>query len=70
MSAQSANSRHSDSLLRMKDVRRRTGLSATTVYRRVAAKTFPPKVPIGEGCVGWYESEIDAFVANPAGYKA
>ena len=27
-------------------------------------------VPIGEGCAGWYESEIDAFVANPVSCKA
>jgi predicted DNA-binding transcriptional regulator AlpA len=36
----------------------------------MAAKTFPPKVQIGEGCVGGYESDIDAFVANPMEYRA
>jgi prophage regulatory protein len=62
--------RRGDSLLRMADVRRRTGLSRTTIYRRVDAKTFPTKVQISEGIVAWYESDIDAFVSNPAGYKA
>ena len=62
--------RRNDSLLRMKEVRRRTGLSRTTIYRRLDAKTFPPKVQISEGIVAWYKSDIDAFVANPSGYKA
>ncbi|WP_235512532.1 helix-turn-helix transcriptional regulator [Sphingomonas sp. Leaf17] len=62
--------RSSDSLLRIADVRRRTGLSTATVYRRVQAKTFPPKVQIGPAAVAWYKSDIDAFVANPLTYRA
>jgi prophage regulatory protein len=62
--------RRTDSLLRMKDVKRRTGLSVATVYRREAAKTFPPKVRLGPKSVAWYQSDIDAFVADPLGYRA
>lgn len=62
--------RRHDRLLRMRDVRRRTGLSVATVYRREAAGTFPKKVRLGPKSVAWYESDIDAFVADPSGYAA
>jgi prophage regulatory protein len=58
-----------DSLLRISEVRRRTGLSRATIYRRVEAKTFPPKVRLGPKSVAWYNGDIDAFVADPAGYR-
>lgn len=62
--------RRGDSLLRIKDVKRRTGLSVATVYRRVDAKTFPAKVRLGPKSVAWYQSDIDAFVADPLNYRA
>jgi len=62
--------RRQDSLLRIKDVRRRTGLSVATVYRREAAGTFPPRVKMGPKAVGWYESDVGDFVADPCGYRA
>ena len=65
-----AKDRRTDSLLRIKDVRRRTGLSVATVYRREAAGTFPPRVRLGPKAVAWYESDIGDFVADPLGYLA
>ena len=62
--------RRGDCLLRIPEVRRRTGLSRATGYRRVDLKTFPPKVQLGPGSVAWYQSDIDAFVADPSGYRA
>ncbi len=62
--------RRTDSLLRLKDVKKRTGLSIATVYRREAAKTFPAKVRLGPKSVAWYQSDIDAFVADPLNYRA
>lgn len=62
--------RRGDCLLRMAEVRRRTGLSTATVYRREAARTFPPKVRLGPKSVAWYQSDIDAFVSDPSGYRA
>jgi len=64
-----ADRRH-DNLLRLKEVKRRTGLSTATVYRREAAGTFPSKVKLGPSSVAWYESDIGDFVADPAGYRA
>ncbi|MBB3347356.1 AlpA family transcriptional regulator [Sphingomonas sp. BK069] len=62
--------RSRDSLLRLTEVRARTALSRTTIYRRIAAGTFPASVPISDGLVAWYQADIDAWVANPMGWRA
>lgn len=65
----STTDRSRDSLLRLAEVRARTALSRTTIYRRIAAGTFPPSVPISTGLVAWYQSDIDAWVADPMGWR-
>jgi prophage regulatory protein len=62
--------RRQDSLLRIADVKRRTGLSTATVYRREAAGTFPRRIKLGTKSVAWYESDVGEFVADPCGYRA
>lgn len=54
-----------DSLVRLPDVKARTGLSRATIYRRMGAGTFPPSKPLSAGMVAWYESDINAWVADP-----
>lgn len=61
--------RRTDSLLRLKMVRQRTGLSPATIYRREAAGTFPSRVRIGERSVAWYKSDSDDFVAVGGKYR-
>ncbi len=60
--------RSKDSLLQIREVRRRTGLSTATIYRREAAGIFPQRVRISAKCVRWYESDIGKFVADPTSY--
>lgn len=62
--------RRTDTLLRIADVKRRTGLSTASVYRREAEGRFPRRVKIGAKAVAWYESDVGEFVANPTGYRA
>lgn len=50
-------------LIRLPEVRSRTGKGTTTIYREMAAGTFPHPVPIGGGRVAWIESQIDAWIA-------
>ncbi|OHT19954.1 helix-turn-helix transcriptional regulator [Edaphosphingomonas haloaromaticamans] len=57
-------------LIRLPEVRLRTGLSTATIYRKVAAGVFPPKVQISMNVVGWYESDIDRWIENPTGWRA
>lgn len=68
--ASTPKDRRADSLLRIADVKRRTGLSTATVYRRGDAGTFPKRQQIGPKMVAWYESDIADFVADPMGYRA
>ena len=53
-------------IIRLKTVLDRTGLSRSTIYRKMAEGTFPPQLKIGVHGAGWHESAIDRWVANPA----
>jgi prophage regulatory protein len=49
----------------MDTVRDRTGLSRSTIYRKIAEGTFPPQIKISINGTGWRESDIDRWVADP-----
>jgi prophage regulatory protein len=50
-------------ILRRKQVEARTGLSRSTIYTRIAEKSFPRPVTLGgKRAVGWLECEIDAWI--------
>ena len=51
-------------ILRPPEVLTRTGLSRTTIWRRVRAGTFPAPIELGENSIGWPESEITSWLAN------
>ena len=54
----------SDPMLRPPEVMKRTGLSRTTLWRRVKAGTFPAPRELGEMAIGWPASEISAWLAD------
>ena len=49
-------------ILRLPNVKARTGLSRSTIYQRVSAGTFPKPVNLGVRAVGWLEAEIDQWL--------
>lgn len=51
-------------ILRLPEVKARTGLSRSTIYLRIAEGKFPPPINLGERSVGWVESEIEAWIAE------
>ncbi|TXM65682.1 AlpA family phage regulatory protein [Methylobacterium sp. WL12] len=51
-------------ILRFRDVRDRTGLSRTTVWRQVKAGSFPKPVNLTKHAVGWHETDIQAWQAG------
>lgn len=61
--------RNPDRIIRMKTVLARTGLSKSTVYRKIAEGTFPRQVRISANGAGWHESEINRWVADPVGWR-
>lgn len=58
-----------DRILRIKTVLERTGLSRSTLYRRIQAGRFPAQVRIAERCTGWRESAINGWLRNPIFYS-
>lgn len=61
---------NTERIVRLKTVLSRTGLSRSTMYRKIAEGTFPVQVPISVHGAGWYESSINRWIADPAGYRA
>jgi prophage regulatory protein len=59
-----------DRILRIKTVLERTGLSRSTMYRKMQNGTFPKNVQISTRCAGWRESAISAWLRNPMFYSA
>ena len=51
-------------MLRPPEVMERTGLSRTTLWRRVRAGTFPPPTELGENSIGWPDSVIAVWLAS------
>jgi len=49
---------------RLPDVKARTGLSRSTVYKLESEGKFPQRIKLGERAVGWRSSEIDAWIAS------
>lgn len=48
--------------LRLSDVKKRTGLSRSTIYLNISNGTFPKNINLGLRCVAWLESEIEAWM--------
>ena len=46
-------------ILRLPNVKSRTGLSRSTIYLRVSEGSFPAPVSLGGRAVGWIEAEVD-----------
>lgn len=53
----------SESLLRLPEVRKRVGLSTSTIYARMSAGKFP-MVRRLDGIAFWLASEVDAWIAQ------
>ncbi|MIL08938.1 AlpA family transcriptional regulator [Salmonella enterica subsp. enterica] len=58
-----------DRIIRLKTVLSRTGLSRSTIYRKIAEGTFPPQIRISINGAGWRESDINQWVENPAEWR-
>ena len=50
------------SVLRLPDVKSRTGLSRSSIYNYVSNGTFPKPISLGARAVGWLEAEIDQWI--------
>ena len=57
-------------IIRRHHVQAVTGLSRASIYLRVKKGTFPKPIQIGPRAVGWRVADIEAWLANPATYRA
>ena len=57
-------------IIRLKTVLDRTGLSRTTLYRKMGEGTFPRQVRISVHGAGWHESAVARWIADPRSYRA
>jgi len=51
-------------ILRRDQVSKKTGYSSATIYRLEKRGEFPSRVQLGPNSVGWWEHEVDAWLAN------
>lgn len=56
----------SRNILRLTEVKKKTGLSRATIYAQQTQRVFPPSIDLGPRAVGWIESEVDAVIAARA----
>lgn len=51
-----------EEILKLSEVKRMTGLSASSIYRGAANGTFPLPIKIGERSSGWLMSECEQWL--------
>ena len=61
---------NAERIIRLDTVRARTGLSRSTIYRKMADGTFPAQLKISVHGAGWHESAINRWIADPAAWRA
>ena len=58
------SSDNSTRILRLQNVKSRTGLSRSTIYALIKETRFPKNISLGARSVGWLESEIEAWIKD------
>ncbi len=51
-------------IIRLPEVRARTGLSRSEIYRRESLGQFPRRVALGVRCVGWVADEVSQWIEH------
>ena len=58
-----------DRIIRLRTVLARTGLSRSTIYRKIAEGTFPAQLRISVNGAGWREFEINRWIEDPVKWR-
>jgi len=51
-----------NTILRLPQVKRRTGLSKSSIYAFMANSDFPKSISLGERAIGWIEKDITDWI--------
>lgn len=57
-------------ILRLREVLCKTGISKTMLYDKMQKGEFPRQVPLGARAVGWYEDETNEWIATRAALRS
>lgn len=49
-------------VIKLADVKEITGLSRSSIYRKMSEKCFPGSIPLGGKAVGWIEAEVQQWI--------
>jgi prophage regulatory protein len=52
----------SERIIRIKAVLALTGLSRTSLYRKIQLGTFPRQIALSQRCVGWRQSAVSEWI--------
>lgn len=58
-----------DRIVRLNTVLSRTGLSRSTIYRKIAESTFPAQIRISINGAGWREFDINRWIEDPVAWR-
>jgi prophage regulatory protein len=53
-------------ILRLPEVRRRTGLGRSTIYWLMKQGDFPRAIPLAARAIGWSAAEVEAWLQSRA----
>jgi len=53
-----------ETILRLSEVLRRTGISRSTLYNRIAINEFPHQISLGGRAIGWLEREVADWIGQ------
>lgn len=51
-------------ILRLPEVKDRTGLSRSSIYNFIKAGNFPAPIPLSSRAIGWDSEAIDAWIKS------
>ena len=49
-------------IIRLPEVKEKTGLSRSTIYLRMSQGRFPKSISLGERAIGWVEQDINQWL--------
>jgi len=59
-----ANSTRPGRFLKLREVKEKTSLAGSTIYRKMDEGTFPRPRKLSDACVRWMESDIEMWMEN------
>jgi prophage regulatory protein len=52
----------SNKIIRLPEVKNKTGLSRSSIYLRMSLSVFPKSISLGDRAIGWLESDVDEWI--------